>query len=293
MIWNLFKTTILFAILTGILLAASYAVGISPVLALGLAALLNVGLYWFSDRMVLRITRAKKVSEVEFPELYGTVKELALNAGLPTPLVAVVESSVPNAFATGRSPSHATIVVHSSLLNSLSRDELDGVVAHEMTHIKNYDTLTSVVVATVAGAISYLAQFSLFFTPAYGYSGQRSRGSGLGAILVIFLAPLAALLVQMAISRTKEFAADEGGAKLSKKPLALASALDKIEKSVAHKKIHGNPAFSQLYFVNPFRRSSLAELFSTHPPTWKRIARLQRFTNQELNWFQISESKQD
>ncbi len=279
MIWNFLKTTILFAVLTGILLAASYAIGISPLLAIGLSAFLNLGVYWFSDRMVLAMTKAKRVSEVEQPELHEIVKRLASSAGLPTPSIAVVESSVPNAFATGRSPSHATIAVHSSLLNTLNKDELEGVLAHEMTHVKNYDTLTSVVVATVAGAITYLAQFGWFLTPAYGYGGQRSRDSGLWTILAIFLAPFAALLVQMAISRTREFAADEGGAKLSGKPTGLASALEKIEKSVTQRRTHGNPAFSQLYIVNPLRGSSLLELFSTHPPTWKRIARLQQFAS--------------
>jgi len=276
LIWNLLKTTMLFAVLTGILLAASYAIGVSPLLAVGLAAFLNLGLYWFSDRIVLALSKAKRVSEVEFPELHAIIKRLASNSGLPTPSIAVVESSVPNAFATGRSPSHATIAVHSSLLESLSKDELEGVLSHEMTHIKNYDTLTSVIVATVAGAISYIAQLGWFLAPAYGYGGQRNRDSGLGAVLAIFLAPIAALLVQMAISRTREFAADEGGAKLSRNPLALASALEKIEKSVTHKRNHGNPALSQLYIVNPFRGSSLVELFSTHPPTWKRVARLER-----------------
>ena len=141
-----------------------------------------------------------------------------------------------------------------------------------------YYTLTSVVVATVAGAISYLAQLSWFLTPAYGYGGQRSRDSGLGAVLTIFLAPIAALLVQLAISRTREFAADEGGARLSRKPIALASALEKIEKSATQRRAQGNPALSQLYIVNPFRGSALVELFSTHPPTRKRVARLQQFT---------------
>jgi len=276
MIWNLIKTSILFAVLTAILLATSYALGLSPLLAIALAALLNLGLYWFSDRIVLTMTRAKKVSEVERPELQSIVNRLASNAGVPAPSIAVVESPVPNAFATGRSPSHATIAVHSSLLNALDRDELEGVLAHEMTHIKNYDTLTSVVVATVAGAVSYLAQLGWYITPAYGYGGQRTRDSGIAAMLAIFLAPIAALLVQLAITRTREYAADEGGAKLSNKPLSLASALEKIEKTVAHRRTLGNPAFSQLYIVNPFRGSSLVELFSTHPPTWKRIARLQR-----------------
>ena len=276
MIWNLIKTSILFAILTGILLATSYALGFSPLLAIGFAAVLNLGVYWFSDRIVLAMTRAKKVSEIERPELHAIINRLASNAGVPTPSIAVVESPVPNAFATGRSPGHATIAIHSSLLNTLDRDELEGVLAHEMTHIKNYDTLASVVVATVAGAISYLAQLGWYVTPAYGYGGQRSRDSGMAGVLVILLAPMAALLVQLAITRTREYAADEGGAKLSAKPLSLASALEKIEKTVAHRRTHGNPAFSQLYIVNPFRGSSLVELFSTHPPTWKRIARLQR-----------------
>jgi heat shock protein HtpX len=279
MIWNLIKTSILFAVLTGILLATSYALGFSPLLAIGFAAVLNLGMYWFSDRIVLAMTRARKVSEVERPELHAIVNRLASNAGVPTPSIAVVESPVPNAFATGRSPSHATIAVHSSLVNTLNRDELDGVLAHEMMHIKNYDTLTSVIVAMVAGAVSYLAQLGWYVTPAYGYGGQRTRDSGMAGVLVILLAPIAALLVQLAITRTREYAADEGGAKLSAKPLSLASALEKIERSVVHRRTHGNPAFSQLYIVNPFRGSSIAELFSTHPPTWKRIARLQRLAD--------------
>lgn len=281
MIWSFLKTGALFAALTGILLAASYAIGISPLLAIGFAAVLNLGLYWFSDKMVLRMTKAKRVSEVEQPALHEIVKRLASNAGLPTPSIAVVESSIPNAFATGRDQNHATIAVHSSLISSLSGDELEGVLAHEMTHIKNYDTLISVIVATVAGAITYLAQFGWLLSPVYGYGGQRSRGSGIGMILAILLAPLAALLIQLAVSRTREFAADEGGAKLSGKPEALASALEKIEKSASqsHRHGHGNPAFSQLYIVNPLRGSLLAELFSTHPPTRKRVARLQQFGN--------------
>mgnify|MGYP002153770614 CR=1 FL=1 len=279
MIWNFIKTTMLFGVLTGILLAASYALGLSPLLAIGFAAILNLGIYWFSDRLVLAMTRAKKVSEAEQPQVHAIVNTLASNAGMPTPSIAVVDSSIPNAFATGRSPGHATIAVHSSLLNTLDPDEVEGVLAHEMTHIRNYDTLTSVVVATIAGAISYLAQFGWYLTPAYGYGGQRSRDSGTAALLAIFLAPIAALLVQLAITRTREYAADEGAAKLSGKPLSLASALGKIERSVAKRRLHGNPAFSQLYIVNPFRGFSFVELFSTHPPTWKRIARLQRLVN--------------
>jgi heat shock protein HtpX len=277
LIWNFLKTGVLFVALTGILLAASYAIGISPLLAIGFAAILNVGLYLFSDRIVLRMTKAKRVSEVEQPELHEMVKRLASIAGLPTPSIAVVESSIPNAFATGRNQNHATIAVHSSLLSNLSDDEVEGVLAHEMTHIRNYDTLISVIVVTVAGAISYLAQFGWFLSPVYGYGGQRSRGSGMGAVLAILLAPLAALLIQLAVSRTREFAADEGGAKLSGKPQALASALEKIERSASHQHGHGNAAFSQLYIVNPLHGSLLAELFSTHPPTRKRIARLQQF----------------
>ena len=279
MIRNFIKTTMLFGVLTGILLAASYALGLSPLLAIGFAAILNLGIYWFSDRLVLAMTRAKKVSEAEQPQVHAIVNTLASNAGMPTPSIAVVDSSIPNAFATGRSPGHATIAVHSSLLNTLDPDEVEGVLAHEMTHIRNYDTLTSVVVATIAGAISYLAQFGWYLTPAYGYGGQRSRDSGTAALLAIFLAPIAALLVQLAITRTREYAADEGAAKLSGKPLSLASALGKIERSVAKRRLHGNPAFSQLYIVNPFRGFSFVELFSTHPPTWKRIARLQRLVN--------------
>jgi len=279
MIWNFVKTSILFAVLTGILLAVSFTLGFSPLLAIILSGMLNAAVYWFSDRIVLAVTGAKKVSEAEHPKLYAIVDKLASDAGMPKPSVAIVKSPVPNAFATGRSPSHATVAVHSGLLETLGPDELETVLAHEMAHIRNYDTLTSVVVATIAGAVSYLARLGWYMSPAYGYQGQRNRDSGTLAIVAVLLAPIAAVLVQLAITRTREFAADEGAAKLSGRPLSLASALDKIERTVARHRVHGNPALSHLYVVNPFRGSSLVELFSTHPPTWKRIARLQRLAN--------------
>ncbi len=197
------------------------------------------------------------------------------------PKVALVNSPVPNAFATGRSPSHATVAVHTGLLSIVNDEELEGVLAHELNHVRHWDTLTMTIAATVAGAITYLAQWGWLFGGAFGYgSGSTGRnrqgGSLLGLLFMLILAPLAAMLVQLAVSRTREYAADEGGAKLSGKPLALASALEKIEYQARNRRpnTNANPALSSLYIINPFRGSTFAQLFSTHPRTEKRIARL-------------------
>ncbi len=281
MVWTFIKTTILLGVLTGIFFAIAYLLGFSPITALGFAAFMNLIIYWFSDRFVLRMGGAKLVTEQEAPRVYAAIQKLSATSGTRMPKVALVDSPVPNAFATGRSPNNATVAVHTGLLSMVNDEELEGVLAHELTHVRNWDTLTSTIAATVAGAIAYLAQWGWLLGGAYGYGGSRDRQSGniIGLLLMMILAPLAATLVQLAISRTREYSADEGGAKLSGSPMALASALQKMDTWTKHRRSQGNPAISSLYIVNPFRGSLLMEIFSTHPATAKRVARLERLAD--------------
>jgi len=279
MVWTFIKTTLLIGILTGILFAIAYLLGFSPITALGFAALMNLVIYWFSDKFVLRMGGARLISEQEAPRVYAVLRRLTAASGTKMPKVALVNNAMPNAFATGRSPNNATVAVHTGLLSVVNDEELEGVLAHELTHVRNWDTLASTIAATVAGAISYLAQWGWFMGGAYGYGGYGSRdrqsGNAIGLLLMMVLAPLAAMLVQLAVSRTREYSADEGGAKLSGKPQALASALQKIETWNKRKPSQTNPGMSSLYIINPFRGSFVTELFSTHPSTQKRVARLQ------------------
>lgn len=284
MVLTFIKTTLLLGILTGILFAIAYLLGLSPIYAIGFAALMNLVIYWFSDRFVLRMGGAHLVTENEAPRVYAALRKLTVASGAKMPKVALVSSPIPNAFATGRSPNNSTVAVHTGLLSIVNDEELEGVLAHELTHVRNWDTLTTTLAATVAGAISYLAQWGWFFGGAYGYGGggygnrDRQGGSIIGVLLMMILAPLAAMLVQLAVSRTREYSADEGGAKLSGRPQALASALQKIEMYTKHRPVRGNanPALASLYIINPFRGSFVTELFSTHPSTEKRITRLDR-----------------
>jgi heat shock protein HtpX len=279
MAWTFIKTTLLIGILTGILFAIAYLIGLSPIAALGFAAFMNFIIYWFSDSFVLRMGGARRVTEDEAPRVYAALRRLSAASGSSMPKVALVNNQIPNAFATGRSPNNATVAVHTGLLSTVNDDELEAVLAHELTHVRNWDTLTSTIAATVAGAITYIAQWGWLFGGVYGYGGSGSRdrqSNGIGLLLMMVLAPLAAMLVQLAVSRTREYSADEGGAKLSGKPQALASALQKIEAWTKHRPSQNNPALASLYIINPFHRSFVAELFSTHPATEKRVARLER-----------------
>ncbi len=279
MAWTFIKTTLLIGILTGILFAVAFELGLSPIAALGFAAFMNIVVYWFSDSFVLRMGGAKRITEDEAPRVYAALRKLSAAAGTEMPKVALVNSQVPNAFATGRSPNHATVAVHTGLLSMVDDNELEAVLAHELTHVRNWDTLTSTIAATVAGAISYLVLMGQMFGGAYGYSGsggRKGQGNIIGLLLMVVLAPLAAMLVQLAVSRTREYSADEGGAKLSGKPQALASALQKIDMWSRRKPSQQNPALASLYIINPFHGSFVTGLFSTHPPTEKRIARLDR-----------------
>jgi len=281
MIQNLLKTGMLFLVLTGFLVGLGYILGFDPFFALLLAGGLNFFMYLFSDKIVLAMTGAREVSSRDAPRLHRIVESLAAKAGIPKPKIYIVQNDVPNAFATGRNPSHSSICVHTGLLNMLNDQEVEGVLGHELSHVRNYDTLIMVVAATIAGAISLLARMFYFSSLGYGGRDER-RGNLLGGLLMVILAPIAASLVQLAISRTREYAADEGGAVLTGKPLALASALEKISYYAGRHPMDpssSNPALSPLYIINPFKGGSFVELFMTHPPTHKRIARLRELAS--------------
>jgi heat shock protein HtpX len=240
--------------------------------ALLIALIMNAASFFYSDRIVLSMTKAKMVSEDDQPALHRIVSGLALAAGIPKPKVAVIESNAPNAFATGRGPGKSVVAVTTGLLGFLNESELEGVLSHEISHIKHRDVLVASIAATVAGAISYLALVGRF--GAFG-SGSRNRDAGNLALILSFLAPIAAFLVQVAISRGREYDADREGALLSRKPLSLASALEKIERSAkGGARLAASPSTSPLWIVNPFRGEAITEMFSTHPSTWKRIDRL-------------------
>lgn len=274
----------LFAALTLVFVFFGWAIGSyfyadplgSILLFLALAAVFNVVSYALSDRVVLWSYRAKLVSEQEAPKLYRIVREVAQIANIPMPKVAIVPSQTPNAFATGRNPNHAVVACTKGILSLLTDDELRGVLAHEVSHVRNRDILVMSVAATIAGAISWLAQMA-WWNMFLGGGRGRNQGEGMAiiAILGMILAPIAAMLVQLAISRSREYRADYSGAELLGQPLALASALQKLEVANKRRPIQfGNAASQSLFIVNPFRGSSFARLFSTHPPIQERIKRL-------------------
>jgi heat shock protein HtpX len=272
--FNFFKTTILLGLLTGVVVAFGYYYGGAEwaVAALAFAAVMNFVSYWFSDRIVLAMYGARRAERGDSPRLYGIVERLAGCAGLPMPKVYIIPDASPNAFATGRGPSHAAVAATSGILNLLNDDELAGVMAHELAHVKHRDTLIGTVAATIAGAISVLARILMF-----GNGRDRNRqGGGIGTLLMVILAPMAAMLIQMAISRSREYAADAAGARICGKPVALASALTRLESGVRAVPMDdmGGPATSHLFIVNPFRGGFMAGLFSTHPPTEERVRRL-------------------
>lgn len=270
------RTALLLAALTGLFLACGWLIGgrTGMLFAFGLALVMNVGSYWFSDKLVLRMYGAQAV---EGTELNAIVAELAARGGMPVPKVYLIDSDQPNAFATGRNPENAAVAATSGLMQRLNRDEVRAVLAHELGHVKNRDSLTMTITAVLAGAIGMLAQ-SLFFVGGLG--GRDDRNSplgGIGALLVMILAPLAAMLVQMAISRSREYEADKAGAELSGAPRALASALHKISNAAAaipNPRAEQNPASAHLFIINPLHGTGADNLFSTHPSTENRIARL-------------------
>ena len=288
---NAIKTALLLAGLTVLLLVVGEAIGGTTGLTIALvfAVMMNGVSYWFSDKLALAMTGARPVSQEEAPQLYEIVAEVAAKASLPMPRVYIVPSSSPNAFATGRDPSHAAVAVTSGILNILNREELEGVLGHEMAHVRNRDTLIATVAATIAGAITYLArmgQFAFIFG-GYGYGGQRDREgggmSGITALLMMFLAPIAALLIQLAISRSREYSADASGARITGDPLALADALESLERGIAYRPMNNVPVVTApLFIMNPLSPGILQKLFSDHPPTADRIRRLRAMAYQEI-----------
>ena len=281
---NQLKTAALLAALSGLLIAISYwVIGGSSglIIGLGLAAVTNLFSWYQSDKIALAVYRAQPVSEVEAPGLYRMVQRLSDRANIPMPRVYIVPSQGANAFATGRDPENAAVAVTEGILNILPDDELEGVIAHELTHIINRDTLTQAVAATVAGAISFLAQmvsYSLWFG---GGSRDDNRGANpLGVLLTVMLAPVAATIIQLAISRTREFSADAGSAKLTGNPRALARALQRLEASAKQMPLNANPAFEPLLIINSISGQFLGNLFSSHPATEVRVAALLKLEQQ-------------
>jgi len=277
---NTLKTGLLLGALTGLLMLIGGWFGgqNGVVIAFFFAMVMNFGSYWFSDKIVLRMYHARAVSEGEAPELYNMVKNLALRASMPMPRVYIIPEETPNAFATGRNEHHAVVAVTEGILRILSRDELEGVLAHELTHIRNRDILIGSIAATLAGAIVMLAHMAQWAAMFGGASRDDDEGGGsniVGLILMAVLAPMAATLIQMAISRSREYLADAGGAKISGKPYGLAGALEKLSQASRAIPMNANPSTAHMFIVNPLTGRSLMNLFSTHPPIEERIARLQ------------------
>lgn len=276
-IMNQLKTIILLGSLTGLILAIGYYVGGNDgmLIALILAGAMNFASYWWSDKIVLAMYRGRAVNEAQAPQLHRMVSDLAARAGIPMPRLYIIDLPVPNAFATGRNPSHAAVAVSTSLMHLLDEDELRGVLAHELSHVKNRDILVASVAATLAGAISYIAQFAFYF----GGRRDSREGGAAGSIALLLLTPLMATLLHLAVSRSREYLADETGARLAGSPRGLASALRKLHASSRTAPLAAQPKYeatAHLFIVNPFKPGLLMSLFSTHPAMDERIARLER-----------------
>ncbi len=278
------RTALLFGVMIGLFMVIGWLVGtyfignwlLGLIIFIGLAAAINAVSYFFSSKIVLWSYRAKIVTESESPRLYRTVKTIADRSGLPMPKIAIIPTTMPNAFATGRNPNNATVAATEGILRLLDDNELLGVLSHEMAHVKDRDILVMSIAATVAGAISFASRWALFGA-LFGGGGNRNNGGFMVMLVVAITAPIAAMMVQLAISRSREFKADYEGAKLIGRPLYLASALRKLEAGVKKDPIKfGNPASSSLWIVNPFAAKGVARLFSTHPPMEERIKRLEQ-----------------
>jgi len=274
---NVFKTALLLGVLTALLILVGGAIGgrQGMLVAFFFALVMNFASYWFSDKIVLAIYRAQPIEESQAPGLYRIVRTLATRAAIPMPRVYLIPSETPNAFATGRNPQHAAVAVTEGIMRILDEEELQGVLAHELSHVKNRDVLIATIAATLAGAITYLAQMAQW---AAIFGGRRDDeeegGSGFGALLMAILAPIAAMLIQLAVSRAREYQADASGARLAGKTWGLAKALEKLETASQALPMDASPATAHLFIVNPLSGRTLLRLFSTHPPIEERIARL-------------------
>ncbi len=277
------RTTVLLAFLTGLFMTVGYFIGgqSGMMIAFFIALAMNAFSYWNSDKVVLAMHNAQEVDERAAPELYDIVRQLAANAQLPMPRVYVIHTPQPNAFATGRSSEHAAVAATTGLMDMLSREEVAGVIAHELSHVKNRDTLVMTIAATIGGAISMLANFGMLF--GGNRNGERGGLGMIGTLLMVFLAPMAAAVVQMAISRSREYEADKGGAEISQRPLWLASALRKIDAAahqIPYDNAERNPATAHMFIINPLSGQGMDNLFSTHPNTENRIAALQEIARE-------------
>ena len=274
---NAVKTVFLMTLMMVLFLFVGYLLGgnTGMTIALVFSLIMNFGSYWFSDKIVLKMYRAKEVNRETAPKFYDMIERLAKQANLPMPKVYLINDPTPNAFATGRNPEHAAVAATTGILQGLSNEELAGVMAHELAHVKHRDTLISTIAATLVGSISYIAQMAGWVF-MFGRSDDDSPGSGIGGLVLLILSPIIAMLLQMAISRSREFAADRGGAEFTGNPLGLASALEKISRGNQLKPVsHSNPTTAHMFIINPLRGGGISKLFSTHPPTEERIKRLQ------------------
>jgi heat shock protein HtpX len=279
---NMLKTTVLLATLTGLMVLIGRAIGgpTGMVIAFLFAVILNFGSYWYSDKIVLKMYRAKEVSPKEAPNLHRIVDGLVMRAGMPKPKVYIVESGMPNAFATGRNPEHAAVAATTGILELLSYEEMEGVLAHELAHVKNRDTLISAIAATLAGVVTMLANWAQWAAIFGGFGGRDDDNGGIiGLIAMAIVAPIAATLIQLAISRSREYAADAEGASICRKPWALADALEKLEYGNSHYRpkisdVQAKESSAHMFIVNPLKGGTIQSLFSTHPVTDERVRRL-------------------
>jgi heat shock protein HtpX len=277
---NSVKTFTLMALLTILLVLAGSALGghVGAMVAFTLALVMNLSSYWFSDKIVLKMYRARPIERQEMPELFDMVQRLTQRAQLPMPKLYLIPQETPNAFATGRDPQHAAVAVTTGILQLLSKDELEGVLSHELAHVKNRDILIGTIAATLAGAITMLASRARWAALFGGLGGDDDDGGGIiGLLLMMILAPIAAMLIQMAISRSREYKADADGARISARPLSLANALGSLESYTRRLPMRqANPATAHMFIVNPLRGGGVASLFSTHPPIPERVKRLKQ-----------------
>ena len=291
-IWLFVRTTFMIALLTGLLMAMGYLLGGARWMTymFWFAVIMSFLAFWYSDQLVIKMMKARVVSREEAPQLYAIVEKLSKRAGLPMPKVAIIDDPTPNAFATGRNAKNSLVTVTTGILELLNEDELEGVIGHELTHIKNHDILVGTIAGALAGAVVYIAYITKYLAFFKAIFGDLSLDRFLYALLIAITAPIAAVIIRSAISRRREFAADEGGARLSGKPWALASALLKLDEAVkrlqeeqrAKKKAkpRGNPGLAHLFIINHFEGDPVSKLFATHPPTKERIARLRKIAEE-------------